>query len=275
MHVNLKVLAGPYAGQVFRFDRHSTFLIGRSKTAHLCLPNDRFFSRNHCMLERSPPHCYVRDLGSTNGTVVNGRRVQEAFLRTGDRIQGGQTVLAVEVFAGDSFTGAGKRQLAATQPSIVSTNCLRCNRVEYASATSPDERLTFICDECRVALREEPQPIPGYEIVKALGRGGMGCVALARSQQTGKAVAIKTLLPEVAVSDQALKRFMREIEVASALDHPNVVKYLAHGTSDGVIFRVTEFVEGADAAKLADGRGGKMIQRWHSNWRYVVSAASD
>jgi serine/threonine-protein kinase len=261
MHVNLKVLAGPYAGQVFTFDRHATFLIGRSEAAHLCLPNDRFFSRNHCMLEISPPYCYVRDLGSTNGTFVNGKSVQEAFLRTGDRIQGGQTVLAVEVVAGDSFAGAGKQQLAATQPSIVSTNCLRCNRVEYASATSPDERLTFICDDCRVALRQEPQPIPGYEIVKVLGRGGMGCVALARSQRTGKAVAIKTLLPEVAVSDQALKRFMREIEVASALDHPNVVKYLAHGTSDGVIFLVTEFVEGADAAKLADSRGGKLPYR--------------
>jgi len=261
MHVNLKVLAGPYAGQVFTFDRHATFLIGRSETAHLCLPNDRFFSRNHCMLEISPPHCYVRDLGSTNGTLVNGKSVQEAFLRTGDRIQGGQTVLAVEVIAGDSAACVAKQQLAPTQPSIVSTNCLRCNRVEYASATSPDERLTFICDDCRVALREEPQPIPGYEIVRVLGRGGMGCVALARSQQTGKAVAIKTLLPEVAVSEQALKRFMREIEVASALEHPNIVTYAAHGTSDGVIYLVTEYVEGADAAKLADDRGGKLPYR--------------
>jgi hypothetical protein len=268
-------LAGPYAGQVFTFDRHATFLIGRSDTAHLCLPNDRFFSRNHCMLEISPPYCSVRDLGSTNGTFVKGKSLQEAFLQAGDRIQGGQTVLAEEVFAGDSFAGAAKQQLAPTQPSIVSTNCLRCNRVEYASATSPDERLTFICEDCRVALREEPQPIPGYDIVRVPGRGGMGCVALARSRQTGNAVAIKTLLPEVAVSDQALKRFMREIEVASALEHPNIVRYADHGTSYTIIYLVTEYVEGTDAARLADARGGKLIQRWHSNWRYVVSAASD
>jgi len=97
MQVNLKVTSGPYKGRIFSFTQHDTFLIGRSPDAHLCLPEDRYFSRNHCLLEMNPPHSYLRDLGSTNGTFLNGHRVQDAFLNNGDRIQCGETVLIVEV----------------------------------------------------------------------------------------------------------------------------------------------------------------------------------
>jgi len=100
--------------------------------------------------------------------------------------------------------------------------------------------------------------VPGYDMVKVLGRGGMGCVMLARDQKTGRAVAIKTLLPEVAVSDQALRRFMREIDVASALQHPHIVSFIDRGIHNGVVFLITEFVEGNDAARLADSRGGRL-----------------
>ncbi len=61
-------------------------------------------------------------------------------------------------------------------------------------------------------------------------QGGMGTVMLARHAQTGRLVAIKTLLPEVAVSEQSLKRFLREKEVAVSLRHPHIVGYIEHGT---------------------------------------------
>src|SRR4030095_8357951 len=99
MQVNLRVLAGPYKGQVFSFTQPDTFLIGRTDDSHLCLPEDKFFSRHHCLLEVTPPRCFLRDLGSTNGTFVNGQRVGEASLKSGDRIQGGETLLLVEVSA--------------------------------------------------------------------------------------------------------------------------------------------------------------------------------
>src|SRR4029079_12076714 len=80
----------------------------------------------------------------------------------------------------------------------------------------------------------------------------------------GRAVAIKTLLPEVAVSDQSLKRFLREIEVASSLQHPNIVSYIDHGTHNGIAYLVSEFVSGMDASRLAKTRGGKL------NYKEVV-----
>lgn len=259
MRVTLKVLAGPYKGRVFSFDQHDTFLIGRAEQAHLYLPNDLYFSRNHCMLEIAPPRCFLRDLKSTNGTYVNGQRVEERHLQSGDYIQGGQTVLQVEVTTdapAAPYTPSGN--LMATQPAIVIVNCLRCGRPERAEAASPTEKLSFICEDCREELKRNPQDIPGFTTVKILGKGGMGSVVLAEDNRTRQLVAIKTMLPEIAVSEQAMKRFMREIEVAAALKHPHIVNYVSHGTHNGVVYLVSEFVAGADAANLADARGGRL-----------------
>jgi pSer/pThr/pTyr-binding forkhead associated (FHA) protein len=265
MQVNLKVLAGPYTGRVFCFTQPDTFLIGRSNDAHLCLTDDKFFSRNHCLLEVTPPHCFLRDLGSTNGTFVNGKRVSEAFLENGAQIQGGETILLVEVSTGEAGA-TNKNSLAesttdySVKPTIITVACLNCGRREEAQAASAEEDMTFLCEDCRIELKNSPQPIPGYDMVRVLGRGGMGCVMLGRHQATGNAVAIKTLLPEFAVSNKAMRRFMREIDVAASLRHPSIVQFIDRGTHNGVVYLVTEFIDGADAGKLADARGGKLSQ---------------
>ena len=257
MQVNLKVTSGPYKGRIFSFTQHDSFLIGRNPEAHLCLPHDRYFSRNHCLLEINPPHSHVRDLCSTNGTFVNGQRITEAFLKSGDRVQCGETILEVEVSTAPSRDLSETTQDAVvTRPVLVMVECLNCGRREQAEAASPDERLTFLCEDCRIELKRCPQAIPGYDTVKLIGRGGMGCVMLGRDQKTGRAVAIKTLLPEFAVSDKAMRRFMREIDVAAALKHQNIVEFIDRGTHNGVVYLVTEFVEGADASKLAEMNGG-------------------
>jgi serine/threonine-protein kinase len=258
MQVALRVLAGPYKGRVFSFTQADTFLIGRTVDSHLYLPEDKFFSRHHCLLEITPPHCRLRDLGSTNGTFVNGRRVTEASLQHGDEIQGGETVLRVDVTSSDPGGDNQSPRDLSTKPCVVNLECLNCGRPEQTQANATDGQMTFLCEDCRQELRNSPQPIPGYDTVKVLGRGGMGCVMLGRSQLNGAPVAIKTLLPEFAVSEKAMRRFMREIDVASALRHQNIVTFIDRGVHNGVVYLVTEFVDGADAAKLADARGGRL-----------------
>ncbi|MDX6498408.1 MAG: eukaryotic-like serine/threonine-protein kinase [Blastocatellia bacterium] len=258
MRVTLRVLAGPYTGREFTFDQHDTFLIGRADTAHLYLPEDRFFSRHHCLLEIAPPRCFLRDLGSTNGTFVNGQRVPEAFLTSGDRVQGGQTVLEVEVQSEQPVTLNSMEAPTLTRPTLIPVDCANCGRREQTEASHVNEKMSFICEDCREELKRQPQPVPGYQMIKLLGRGGMGCVMLARDEKTGRSVAIKSLLPEVAVTEVSLRRFMREIQVASALDHPNIVRFLESGTNNGAVYLVTEYVEGSDAARLADAQGGRL-----------------
>lgn len=262
MRVTLRVVAGPQTGRLFTFDQHDTFMIGRSEDAHFCLPHDRFFSRHHCILEIAPPQCFLRDLGSTNGTFVNGIRVDTAHLKAGDRIQGGETVLEVEVAADQPQQSPGtSNKFQKTEPSLITIQCLNCGLPTDTEASHPDAKLSYVCDACRDKLKKNPQPIPHYQMMRVLGQGGMGSVMLARSERDGRAVAIKTLLPEVAVSDQSLKRFMREIEVASSLRHPNIVSYIEHGSHNGIVYLVTEYVSGMDASKLAKSKGGRLNYR--------------
>jgi len=261
MRVTLRVIAGPQTGRVFTFDQHETFMIGRSEDSQFCLPHDRFFSRNHCLLEIAPPQCFLRDLGSTNGTFVNGLKVETAHLKNGDRIQGGETVLEVEVSTGADETvqyNRGAQKFNDTVPSVITIQCLNCGIPSKAEASRPDAKLSFVCDDCREKLRSNPQPIPNYQMIRILGQGGMGSVMLARAVSDGRAVAVKTLLPEVAVSEQSLKRFLREIEVAASLRHPHIVSYIEHGTHNGMVYLVTEYVGGMDASKLSKARGGKL-----------------
>jgi serine/threonine-protein kinase len=98
MHITLTVIKGPNKGRVFTFDRRDRFIVGRSKMAHFRLPpRDRYFSRLHFLVEVNPPHCRLMDMGSRNGTFVNGQEVHEADLKDGDRIKAGRTILSVAV----------------------------------------------------------------------------------------------------------------------------------------------------------------------------------
>jgi serine/threonine-protein kinase len=97
MRVILDVLQGPRKGRTFIFDRHDTFIVGRSRFVHCPMPEDSALSRDHFLIEINPPRCEIRDLGSTNGTFVNERRVERLRLNSGDRIAAGQSIFQVRV----------------------------------------------------------------------------------------------------------------------------------------------------------------------------------
>ena len=62
-----------------------------------------------------------------------------------------------------------------------------------------------------------------YEIVSALGAGGMGQVYRAIDSKLGRAVALKVISPEMATERERLDRFRREAKALAAIDHPNIV----------------------------------------------------
>lgn len=102
------------------------------------------------------------------------------------------------------------------------------------------------------------EPIQGYRIVQELGRGGMGAVYLARHIRTGEQVALKVMLPRVAVDRRAQERFLRETVNTQALRHPHVVQLLDSGCSQGTFFFTLEFCDGGSVDKLMKERGGRL-----------------
>jgi eukaryotic-like serine/threonine-protein kinase len=107
MNVRLVVVDGPEAGRVFPFEAADSFLVGRSPKAHLVLDPraDRFVSRTHCLVDIRPPRVIVTDLGSTNGTFVNERRVSHGDLSDGDVLRVGRT--RIKVVIADAPPAAG------------------------------------------------------------------------------------------------------------------------------------------------------------------------
>jgi serine/threonine protein kinase len=93
-------------------------------------------------------------------------------------------------------------------------------------------------------MMQQGTKLAHYEIVSALGAGGMGEVYLARDLVLERSVAIKILPADVAGNADRLQRFVREAKAASALAHPNIAQVFQLGSSDGMHFIVMEHVQG-------------------------------
>lgn len=91
----------------------------------------------------------------------------------------------------------------------------------------------------------------GYRVERELGAGGMGSVYLAEDLRHGRKVAIKVLRPEIAASMGA-ERFHREIQIAAALQHPNILSLIDSGAAGTLLYYVMPFIEGSTLrARLA------------------------
>jgi len=265
MQITLTVIAGPYSGQTFTFNRPERFLVGRSPKATFRLQPDKVrdlrVSRLHFLIEVNPPLCRLHDLGSRNKTYVNGQPVTSCDLAHGDQIRAGQTILRVAILeeptAKETTPWLGSPEPVAApapppvrpiSPLLPATSCLSCSQMEPEPGSA-------VCAGCRMAALGQPQPVPGYLLLRQLGKGGMGFVSLALRPKDHQLVAIKTILPAGVPRPGQIERFLREADILRRLNHPHIVGFHEMGDASGLIWFAMDYVPGTDAAQLLKQRG--------------------
>jgi tRNA A-37 threonylcarbamoyl transferase component Bud32 len=103
--------------------------------------------------------------------------------------------------------------------------------------------------------------LSSYRDLKLIGRGGMAEVYSATSPKSRKAVAIKVLRAALAEDEQFRKRFMREAQVVSNLEHPNIVRMTDFGNEGDVYYIVMELLSGPDLNRLLKEQGRLSVSK--------------
>ncbi len=320
--VTLEVTQGPITGKNFTFDEHDSLVFGRMPDCKIRLPEDDLtVSRHHFLMEVIPPQALLRDLGSKNGTWVNGvkyggreanetaeegakRTYPQVKLQDGDEIRIGKTFMHVAVqkpvicvACGEEISDSDLDEALQKDGSYLCTSCqnkqvdqitgpsrsqlvIRCLNCDLNVTEEAGPYVTggYLCKACRELAQEqvidpmevlqamfreaqlEKQPdlnIPDYELVKQLGRGGMGAVYLVRHRKTGKKSALKIMLPKAELRIKNKVKFKLEMQIMQDLGkHPHIVDFFDAGEVNGIFYYLMEFCEGGSAGDLASDHGG-------------------
>lgn len=141
-----------------------------------------------------------------------------------------------------------------------------------AAEPDPDDAPTVITTPAKSsAVTPAPPPPPPYvvgeapalagrrlghfELIEAIGAGGMAAVLKARDAELGRTVALKILPPDSAADAENVTRFKQEARAAAKLDHDNVARVYFCGEDQGLHFIAFEFVEGVTLRALIERRG--------------------
>jgi serine/threonine protein kinase len=141
--------------------------------------------------------------------------------------------------------------------------CAACRRAPAGAGV--------LCGGCERSAETLPQTVPGYRLVKEVGRGGMGVVFLAVRASDSRRVAVKSVLTPDAVHQSQLAKFLRETAILRQLRHPHIVRFRDSGVSGGGAFLALDYVHGMDLRRVVRRWGPLAVPNAVRAVRHVLS----
>ena len=271
----LLVIAGEREGETFPIPEDHALTIGRDVTSDIRLL-DRKLSRIHCQVEAIGGRCQLTDLNSTNGTLVNGRRIEEeTWLATDDEIEVGMTRMRfTEVAPAEAALAASKppkpkEAAPAEEADKGPVRCEECgNAIPLDDLASGNVRTVggrHYCMNCAasfgvvtIAGAPSAEPLPasllerfqpgkelaGVRVISMIGEGRVGPLFKGEQISMGRLVALKAL--NVQDADWA-KKYLHAVYFSGQLVHSNIVLIFDTGEEEGIFYVVREYIDGQSA----------------------------
>ncbi len=259
MRAELKIVKGRQVGKSVAVGPDESVTLGRSVSADFQV-HDQAVSRRHCTVSVTPAGCQLVDLGSANGTYVNGRRTNQCPLRAGDEVRLGSTLITILLESGF----------------LVDIKfCSRCGR-SLSQATFDGGEVyddgggQYLCPECKPTV--DAPVIGDYRVTRMLGRGAMGTVYMGESISTGLRVALKALALDKTQNEKCVKRFLQEAKLAASLQHAGIVQVFDIIEAMGTYCLVMEFVDGCSVIEKLERQGRLEVADGASVARQIAAA---
>ncbi len=274
----LFVVSGEREGETFPLVEGRAITVGRDASNDIRLL-DRKLSRIHCQIEMVGGRCQISDLNSTNGTNVNGERIEaETWISPDDEVEVGTSRLRlIEVAPAES--AAPKLALAEKAPEPEAPpHCEECGKPiapdDLAAGRVRKAGSRYYCAACsatfeQAAVGAAPAPaaeplsaslldrcqpgkeIAGVRLISLVGEGRLGPLYKGEQISMGRIVALKVL--NVGDPDWS-KKYLQAVYTSGQLVHPNVVLIFDTGEEEGLFYVVRECVEGQSAQERLSNR---------------------
>jgi serine/threonine protein kinase len=248
LFLRIEVVAGPHAGEAWTIEIVQPITIGRRDPSHLRLPNDESASGVHCRLDRAEGQLCVTDLDSTNGTHLNGLRIQSGTMRPDDVLTIGQSDIMVRSLGpavARNSDGTDSDARNAGDPASDIDSGVPEDTIDH------EYRPTDQTEAYRVTSGPSlPKAFGNYDLLEFLGQGGMATVYRAVDRRAGEDRALKLIRSNGAPSSKQLSLFQREGALVTSLRHPRIVRAEEVGCHDEQPFLVMEYVQTVDLLEV-------------------------
>jgi serine/threonine protein kinase len=225
----IRIVDGIDAGVEKELPEAGSCTIGRRSSCDLVLRVDSV-SREHCRIERHDGAYWLYDNGSSNGTLLNGLRIEKAKLVHGDVLTLDRVTLE---YIEDADTPHTREMIR-----------------EFVVQKRPDADGTYTAENSLIG-----KTLKHYKVLSVIGEGGMALVYKSRDERNGDIVALKVLKRGETVDQENLQRFLKEFKTGSKLNHPNIMQVYEIGEVDGTYFIAMEYINGSSLQEVLDEKG--------------------